>query len=624
MSTIIDALILQLELDPSNFSKGQKQAASDFLKTRDTAQKTAKEIEDAGKRAAEFFSALRREVIGLFAAFTAGRGLKEFIADITASDAALGRMAQNLNQAPGTLSTWRQAVQRLGGSAESAQNSFQSLSDSINELKTTGNTGILPWLYKLQAAGGVQFNFAKPIEKQLLDVAEALHNVARTDPTMANFLGRRLGLDQGTVNFLIQGRAAVQAQLKEQERLGKATEESTKAATELQKAWADLSSSATDLGRVLLVNVAPGIVFVLNKFKEFFQYLRDIQKKPILNVDEFKKQFDDMISAIKNAGSRILAAFKEAFKPGLDWIKNRINEVWRAVTGHDLFAAESYSAVRERMMSQGAGAAARGSAGTLSPQRGITPPRAQPGAIRSDEAGRGSARAGIGQRAARGALAANQREAYQAAREAGLSETAAKALVANMTGESLANPRDHHWDRSHMSQGIVQWDPQRAEAIKRQFGKYPKDMSVAEQTRASIWEINNNPRFRQTRDALRGGGSPQEMINALVRNYEVPANPGGEVAKRVGHYNALGDLAKNSALTPSSVPYFAQSNLGAPGVAGISNDNRSNSYNSSNNTKVGNVNVYMPSGANAVDVARDIGPAIERNAFVAHANGGPN
>ncbi len=135
-----------------------------------------------------------------------------------------------------------------------------------------------------------------------------------------------------------------------------------------------------------------------------------------------------------------------------------------------------------------------------------------------------------------GSLRANQQEAYAAAIKEGLSPTAAKALVANMTGESLAKPNDHHWDVSHMSQGIVQWDPSRAAAIKKEFGKLPKDMTVAEQTKAAIWEMQN--KYPKTWEALQGS-DPKAMMSALVRDYERPANPSGEIAKRMQHYNAL-------------------------------------------------------------------------------------
>jgi hypothetical protein len=138
----------------------------------------------------------------------------------------------------------------------------------------------------------------------------------------------------------------------------------------------------------------------------------------------------------------------------------------------------------------------------------------------------------------KGSLKANQQEAYQAAIREGLSPTAARALVANMTGESLAKPNDNHWDVHHMSQGIVQWDPQRSAAIKKQFGKEPKDMTVAEQTKAAIWEMKSNPGYRQTWQALQGNDA-NAMMSALVKNYERPANASRAIAQRMAAYRSL-------------------------------------------------------------------------------------
>jgi hypothetical protein len=53
MPTVIDALVVRLGFDASQFSKTQKEAALAFLKTRDESTKTGKAIEDAGKRSAD-------------------------------------------------------------------------------------------------------------------------------------------------------------------------------------------------------------------------------------------------------------------------------------------------------------------------------------------------------------------------------------------------------------------------------------------------------------------------------------------------------------------------------------------------------------------------------------------
>ncbi|RYC29177.1 hypothetical protein D3273_25265 [Lichenibacterium minor] len=145
-----------------------------------------------------------------------------------------------------------------------------------------------------------------------------------------------------------------------------------------------------------------------------------------------------------------------------------------------------------------------------------------------DTSGGGSTRAS-------GSLAANQREAYAAAIGEGLSKTAARALVADLSGEGLARDAHRvHWDGKHNSGGIAQWDPQRAAAIQRKFGKLPWEMDVAGQTRASIWEYRNNPRFARTKAAMEGS-DPGEMIKQLVANYEDPRDKATAIRQRMGY-----------------------------------------------------------------------------------------
>lgn len=150
-----------------------------------------------------------------------------------------------------------------------------------------------------------------------------------------------------------------------------------------------------------------------------------------------------------------------------------------------------------------------------------------------------------GSTAASGDLAKNQKEAYAAAKAEGLSDSAARILVANMSGESLKNPGDHHWDVKHMSQGIVQWDPERAERIKNHFGAYPKDMSVAQQTKAAIWEMKTY--YSKSFDALTNENlSTQQRLHTVVADYERPANVEGAVAQRMSFHNGLGQSVTNA------------------------------------------------------------------------------
>ena len=228
-----------------------------------------------------------------------------------------------------------------------------------------------------------------------------------------------------------------------------------------------------------------------------------------------------------------------------------------------------------------------------------------------------------------GNLSANQKEAYAAARGEGLSEKAARALVANMSGEGL--PRDAHrvhWDGSHFAHGIVQWDDDRSRKIRAQFGKMPEEMSVAEQTRAAIWEIRNNGRFASTKRALEGDNAG-DMIDRLVRNYESPADKGGAIARRSQIYQGLGNLGKGSNTAAPSLwtggVTFAPAG-GAPHAAAlnnISNSSTATTSTSSNTAHIGQITVNAPSTSDAHSVGRTIDKALSDSLFASHANFGP-
>lgn len=53
MATLIDSLLVTLSLDGSQFAKEQKRAVENIVKTKKETERQAKEIEAAGKRAAE-------------------------------------------------------------------------------------------------------------------------------------------------------------------------------------------------------------------------------------------------------------------------------------------------------------------------------------------------------------------------------------------------------------------------------------------------------------------------------------------------------------------------------------------------------------------------------------------
>lgn len=248
--------------------------------------------------------------------------------------------------------------------------------------------------------------------------------------------------------------------------------------------------------------------------------------------------------------------------------------------------------------SPGSGAAASSVSGGVGPSSPVAIPAlptvsggiVNPGRTYSGSVGVGVSKSGadivpIKSSTPRGSMAKNQQEAYAAARAEGLSDKGARILVANFRGESLAKPdsvnKDYRADGTfaHYARGIVQWDPSRSEAIRKQFGKYPNEMSVAEQTKAAIWEMKTTKYIKNGEvkytygkawDALNNDKlTDNERMFALVSNYERPARPELDTAKRLGFLQTLrvsdnpeqaaaimrNDVAvKSSAYAPPALP----------------------------------------------------------------------
>src|SRR5690348_17156969 len=112
---VVDALVITLGLDPKEYEKGRKSVDAGMKDLREKSAKTAKEMEEQGKKAAAFFSSVKVELLGLLAAFGAATGLKEFIGSSVTGMADLGRASANVGVATQRLQAWGAAAEAVGG-----------------------------------------------------------------------------------------------------------------------------------------------------------------------------------------------------------------------------------------------------------------------------------------------------------------------------------------------------------------------------------------------------------------------------------------------------------------------------------------------------------------------------
>ncbi len=255
MATIIDAFVVTLGLDPAGYNKGMGQTREGVKRTKDEALRAGKDIEAGGKQAAQFIGSLKTQVLGLFTAFTAGVGIKDFVRDTIAVDASTGRLARNLGVATEELSAWEGVMRKVGGTNADADQSVQSLVSAFQQIQLTGQSPLIPYLQLL----GVSLKDLKDPTATLLKLSDAF---AGMDPQRAQALGAGMGLSPAMITTLQQGRIATEALLVEQLRLGVITKEDAERAQQLQATLSGLKDSSSKLGRDLLTSAIPALEFL--------------------------------------------------------------------------------------------------------------------------------------------------------------------------------------------------------------------------------------------------------------------------------------------------------------------------------------------------------------------------
>lgn len=245
-------------MDPSGFKTGQVQTRESLKKTKDETAQFAKQMQSEGKRAAEFFDSVKVSALSLIGVLIGGKGLQAFAKDATTSLSDLGRAAKNIGMSVPELAAFQNAIERNGGSAESATASFKGYADAIEEFRLQGSAS--PAFGVINALG-IDPN-AGPMAAFMKFMQFVQDNKDKANGgALINAFGHRLGFDQGLINAAEQmGTVAkAQAELGRSYELGVPSPAQVKAVTDMQNALVGLGQSAEYAGEHLLADLAPDI-----------------------------------------------------------------------------------------------------------------------------------------------------------------------------------------------------------------------------------------------------------------------------------------------------------------------------------------------------------------------------
>lgn len=295
MATIIDSLLVKLGLDSADFNAGKAKLDKGLKETGNEADKAGKKLKETGKVGAKGFDEVAKSAAKFLAVIGGAAALKNFVSQTIETDAALDRLAKNLNRNVESVSAWSNATELAGGTAAGLQGTMDMLSKSQTELMLTGQSGLIPYLSALGVSLSDTQGKARPVDDLLLDLADRF---GKMDRTTANNMGRMMGLDPGTMNLLLKGRTEVELMVKRQKEYGAVSKQQAEAASKLREEIVRGKQVFASFGRELLAMATPAI-------EKLFQVLENVGNWMVQNK-EFVSTF--LIALAAGLGAVALAA----------------------------------------------------------------------------------------------------------------------------------------------------------------------------------------------------------------------------------------------------------------------------------------------------------------------------
>lgn len=294
-ANIVDSMVVTLSLDPTPFIKGQRVADDQMKKTKDSAVKNAKAIEDAQKNTLGYVAKLTTGFLGLFAVLSGGRGFKDLIEDVNAANAALGRFAGNLGLAPASVSALEMAVERMGGKASDADQALENANRTIQDFLVKGK-GIPEVISRMTAQVGGKVDFNHGPLAYLKTLAPIFQRMNAVDPAKAHAFMQELGIPDSVANAMAKYGDGFGKYLDGLQKLA-ASPAAIKAAQDLQEAFAKLNQEVDKTGSDVAAKVDPAMTAFANTMSKLVEALRNdgAISKDIQDIDD---AFNDLVETL--------------------------------------------------------------------------------------------------------------------------------------------------------------------------------------------------------------------------------------------------------------------------------------------------------------------------------------
>lgn len=287
MATVIDTLFLELGIDSGKFGTQAKEAenrldrmSASFGRAEKSAAKSSKGLEKQAAQSAKSTKqakSLTQAVGSLakgFAAFTAlvmgSNALDKMIREGAQANVELDNLSRNIGISRSKLQAWGGMAEMAGGSAEGMKGSLAGLSMGITRLTTMGDTSMVPFFNAFGVALLNADGKARDLDSIMLDLSDRF---SKMDRVQAYNLAKSMGLDDGTINTLMLGRAEMEKMLEMQRNLYRSGEKEIQVSRELTQARGYLNAQWDSLKAMLADALAPVLLKIVKMVSGFVDYL---------------------------------------------------------------------------------------------------------------------------------------------------------------------------------------------------------------------------------------------------------------------------------------------------------------------------------------------------------------
>jgi len=299
MATVIDSLIVTLGLDPSAYKKGAGDVEAGARKVNEAERNRAKVSGEASKIVAEGYTRARNELLSLAAAALGANSIKSFFANMVTGQATLGRLAVNLGMSARELDSWGAAAEQVGGSASGIQASFQHIQAGFEAFKLGEQSPVVNAFRALGIAIADGNGKVRPMKDLMLDLAGVLQKMPAQDQIR---VAGMLGLDDGTLNLLRQGREQVKLTQEAMERISGVSDESTQAAQHAQAQWALTKRELYSAGQAIFTALIPAMEQANDGLHNLSAW-----------VSDHRQEIGDFVGGLATAFTAVSRAIGEAF-----------------------------------------------------------------------------------------------------------------------------------------------------------------------------------------------------------------------------------------------------------------------------------------------------------------------